>query len=90
MFILLTPAGSKSDEPLLVAIEHLAAVLPGDDGKARVIVAGRELAVEETVKDVVQAIEDFMESLEEEIDEGYDEDGEEEWDDEDEQDDEAP
>jgi len=83
MFILLTPVGAKSDEPLLVAIEHLAAVIPGDDGKARVIVAGRELAVEESVKDVVQAIEDFMESLEEEMDEGYDEE-EEEWDDEDE------
>lgn len=83
MFILLTPVGAKTDEPLLVAIEHLAAVIPGDDGKARVIVAGRELAVEESVKDVVQAIEDFMESLEEEMDEGFDEDSEE-WDDEDE------
>jgi hypothetical protein len=82
MFILLTPVGAKTDEPLLVAIEHLAAVIPGEDGKARVIVAGRELAVEETVKDVVQAIEDFMESLaDDEMDEGYDE---EEWDEEDE------
>jgi hypothetical protein len=83
MFILLTPVGAKTDEPLLVAIEHLAAVIPGEDGKARVIVAGRELAVEETVKDVVQAIEDFMESLaDDEMDEGYDD--EEEWDEEDE------
>jgi hypothetical protein len=75
MFILLTPVGAKTDDPLLVSIEHLAAVLPGEDGKARVLVAGRELAVEESVKDVVQAIEDLAESLaedEDEYDDGYD------------------
>ncbi|MCA9612257.1 MAG: hypothetical protein H6721_07345 [Sandaracinus sp.] len=72
MFILLTPVGAKSDEPLLVAIEHLAAVIPAADGKASVLVAGRELAVEESVKDVIQAVEDLMESLDEELDEGYD------------------
>lgn len=85
MFILLTPVGAKTDEPLLVSIEHLAAVLPGEDGKARVLVAGRELAVEESVKDVVQAIEDLAESLaDEEYDEGYDD---EEYEDEEEDDD---
>lgn len=72
MFILLTPQGAKGDEPLLVSIEHLAAVLPGEDGKARVLVAGRELAVEESVRDVVMAIEDLMESMSD--DEEWDED----------------
>ncbi|MBX3247291.1 MAG: hypothetical protein KF901_08925 [Myxococcales bacterium] len=79
MFILLTPQGAKGDEPLLVSIEHLAAVLPGDDGKARVLVAGRELAVEESVRDVVMAIEDLMESLSDE--EEWDEEEEGEWED---------